>query len=502
MHPGTLLSTLLPRLYFPDAGMSTVTRPAFEPDVPWLLCLYVGPFVIGMALLAFSSRLRRAETYLGLGLLGSFTILSLGRHVAGVGSLLELQAFQSAFRVPQKFFFGSFIVLVLLGTSGFARFVAMRVRPRIAIAVLGLVTIVPPIWLALASRTTEGLGGLLTGTVGIAAGYLLLSGLHLFSKHRRGWVVASLVALVALDLWLVNQRVNPTLPSPTDENIAPTVQFLSNQEPLFRVQTGAQIIGDEETHGIPNALPPAERAALYREGIAPNINMDAGIPTFYGFEPMKAYKTAFFLNRLEKAPDLETRERLMGLVNIRYVLSMAPLDSPSFVDVAVDGRWRIYETTSWLPRAFARGRIRHIDNRQFPQEMFGGALDPERVVLVPDDHTENRVLSELDSPGEVEIVSYRSSEVRLTARMEEPGLVVLLDVDYPGWEASVDGSATRILPAFGLFRGVEVGSGTHDVVFRYRERRFRAGLLMSLFGVLMCGVTLLLPWGPGDPSRR
>ena len=51
---------------------------------------------------------------------------------------------------------------------------------------------------------------------------------------------------------------------------------------------------------------------------------------------------------------------------------------------------------------------------------------------------------------------------------ESPGILVLHDIYYPGWEATVDGVRRPILRANLLFRGVEITKGHHVVRFDFR----------------------------------
>ena len=66
------------------------------------------------------------------------------------------------------------------------------------------------------------------------------------------------------------------------------------------------------------------------------------------------------------------------------------------------------------------------------------------------------------------------------------------DRDYPGWEATVDGSPQPIVTANYLFRAVRLPAGPHRVEFVYRPRSVRLGLIATGLGwVFVLGVGLV-----------
>jgi uncharacterized membrane protein YfhO len=56
----------------------------------------------------------------------------------------------------------------------------------------------------------------------------------------------------------------------------------------------------------------------------------------------------------------------------------------------------------------------------------------------------------------------------LEVNTDRKSVVVLHDIYYPGWEATVDGKPEPILRTNVLFRGVEVPAGHHVVEFNFR----------------------------------
>lgn len=67
----------------------------------------------------------------------------------------------------------------------------------------------------------------------------------------------------------------------------------------------------------------------------------------------------------------------------------------------------------------------------------------------------------------VEIVAYDDLDITLRASLGEEALVVLSDLVYPGWRATVDGQPAEILTVDGLVRGLRVPAGNHEIVYRY-----------------------------------
>jgi uncharacterized membrane protein YfhO len=83
----------------------------------------------------------------------------------------------------------------------------------------------------------------------------------------------------------------------------------------------------------------------------------------------------------------------------------------------------------------------------------------------------------------VTIAGYSNNSVRLEVTADRDGLLVLHDLYYPGWEATVDGVRVPVVKANILFRGVEVPAGAHVVEFRFRP--FSARNLMAAASGLM-----------------
>jgi uncharacterized membrane protein YfhO len=95
--------------------------------------------------------------------------------------------------------------------------------------------------------------------------------------------------------------------------------------------------------------------------------------------------------------------------------------------------------------------------------------------------------------GAVRIVDYGATRLRLSVEMNGPGLVVLTDTFYPGWEARVDGQAAAIHRVDGLFRGVFVEGGRHEITMRFRPSSQSWGLALSAAGLAAVVALIVVP---------
>jgi hypothetical protein len=130
--------------------------------------------------------------------------------------------------------------------------------------------------------------------------------------------------------------------------------------------------------------------------------------------------------------------------------------------------------------------------------------DPHRIGWMrPDDLTVvRRYLSgQPPTPSETVNVTYPSpQETILDVSLDSPGLVILADVEFPGWELKVDGESAPIYRVNGMMRGAAVSAGPHRLVYTYAPQSFLIGRLVSiagLVGLFILGLACRL-W-PVDP---
>ena len=149
----------------------------------------------------------------------------------------------------------------------------------------------------------------------------------------------------------------------------------------------------------------------------------------------------------------------------------------------------IWENSAVAPRVFVSSLVRVVDSRTAALAAFG-PITRNRCLDRPDQDAIS-VEEQINVPGgaaldtrpprsKADIVEETANEVKIDAVLDRPGVVVLADVYYPGWQAIADDRAVGIVRVNGLFRGVVLPPGTHHVVFRYRPRSFTLGLQLAV----------------------
>lgn len=154
--------------------------------------------------------------------------------------------------------------------------------------------------------------------------------------------------------------------------------------------------------------------------------------------------------------------------------------------------YELVENRDALPRAFWIDRFSVVSAERARKAVARGSVDFRQRVLL------DREPGFPEPPGDAtmlrpaRIVRYAPERVEIEVEAPGPGVLVLTDTHYPGWQALVDGREAEILRANGLHRAVALEPGRHLVVFRYRPRSLRLGAALSaLCLAVVAGIPLV-----------
>lgn len=183
------------------------------------------------------------------------------------------------------------------------------------------------------------------------------------------------------------------------------------------------------------------------------------------------------------------------VLNVRYGMALDPVTKEP----------RVLPHNEEVPRAFFVARHEVIeDDAATIERMRSPAWDPlETVILAEPPPSEfGSGAAGTDATGAragdthsgvVEITSYEPMRIVLRADAPTDGFLVLSELDYPGWRATVDGEAVPILRADYLLRAIPLRAGVHEEIeFQYAPASFTLGWIVTLLSGAAVAVGLIV----------
>jgi hypothetical protein len=115
-----------------------------------------------------------------------------------------------------------------------------------------------------------------------------------------------------------------------------------------------------------------------------------------------------------------------------------------------------------------------------PGRAYGVPAGPNALSLAENAESPSRVAAAQE-------LHIAANTIEFKVESDQPGLAVLTDLKYPGWNVYVDGQPA--VPASDtVLRAVRVDAGRHKIRWVYRPRSLAYGILMSLAGVTAAGL--------------
>jgi len=277
---------------------------------------------------------------------------------------------------------------------------------------------------------------------------------YILRGHRTRAARFAVVALILFDLygfqWTFTSRIaaqregNNHLQAALD--CRSVASFLKSQNGLFRVRVEA----DWE----------------------PNIGDLFALQTAGGMSATVLADYDRFLNSVWRVDDL---------LNIRYLVKLKPMKDER--PVYTDGKWLVYENPDYCPRAWVVHEV--VTEPSLDGLMLRVSLsEPLRTAVLSRPLEAALEPAKCDLPDEARVERFEPHRIEIAVRAQGRGLLVLSEVYYPGWEATVNGAPAQIHKVNGLLRGVVVPAGNSRVTFRYRPRSVFAGAILGFLALV------------------
>jgi hypothetical protein len=478
-------------LPFDEAGSGFTPYDLLQPILPALggnvPALYFGVLPLGLAILALITvRRDPAEPPAGRRLIAFLgwaaavaVLISFGKHIAAYSILYLLAPGWKLFRGQERTVVWAVLAVALLAGYGMAwlsrRWVALRAESA---EESGLPA--PPIP---SRRWTQSPEGVLALAYAVGAAGALLLALVFFMGYQSGhdnlWGFTSAAMTMAMFLLLAFLAVRSRQPVLL---LAVMVLDLFTYHPRLHATPADQISLTPFDSLLAVPLSDDSIFRIVNEDVLPeNSGLLYNLEDVNGASPMQ-------LGSYERWRRALPAERAWRLLNVKYVVSWREyLEAPAerlSEDSGRDGKpVYLYRLQEAGPRAWLAGEaIAEPDPEWTLQRLGSSDFDPSRQVLlsaVPAGFEES-----VQCNGEVAYLQRTPERMTLEVSTAQPCILVLSELDYPGWRASLDGNPEPILNADGLLRAVAVAPGRHEVVLAYRPSSLLWGALISLITLL------------------
>lgn len=287
--------------------------------------------------------------------------------------------------------------------------------------------------------------------------------LVLFIISRKKRLLYILVLIYAFDIFSSAGNFNPIEASPGK----PSVYFGSNVL-VEKIKT------DQSIFRVENLLPR-------------NANMIYKIETTSGYHTIetKAYQQLFNLY------NLNNRE-VLNLMNIKYFISDRDLSQLANFRPAAFNLWENQEV---LPRIYYVPNYRVLSSSGEMVDTLIGNFNPTKEVLFLKADFVKPVLKDKEKlpeeKGQIQVTNYSANLLEALVKTDSFGYLVISQLQYPGWQAKIDGKKQKLLPANLVFYALPLEAGQHKISIYYDSKPLKYGLGIMLATVFLIILTFM-----------
>jgi hypothetical protein len=255
-----------------------------------------------------------------------------------------------------------------------------------------------------------------------------------------------------------------------------------------------------------------------------NANIVYEIPSADGYEVglaprHRAFSLDYTENRLDgifllPSQILKFNDRRLDMLNVKYLI--AGSSSPEFDALTSakrfpvpfnDGSVAVFENPSVMKRAVivpAEGVQVLAGLEQQMDALRNPAFDPQSSVIVSALPPPLASLAPGTAPASpsgnsADVTESGINDVSLRTSSSAPGVLVLSQTYYPGWKATVDGSAVEVFPADVTLTGIALPAGSHDVRLVFDPLSFKLGTALSLAAAIIAVACVRIRFTSSSP---
>lgn len=412
-----------------------------------------------------------------------------------------------SFRYPEKFLFLSAFALVFLTGYGIDHLPQVLQKRKILFKWL-----LPALGLAIISISLKSPGR------GIITPILILTILSICAKRlydkksdpiRFQWI---LVILIFLDLGYRNFPLIPTISRSYYEAAPQLLDHTASKDWPYRVYSGD--LSAKTLHTKKRF--PSERthhliSLTLKEQLYPNLSGIYGVESVDGKTGIRLKGPEKWVDNFIHAP-ADMRTRILERSNVRkWVTNQNQVEvefpkernSKAVKELSlgfpINGSYdpmlkyiklKTVETFSNpLPRSYIVPQTQIAKPEEVLETYYDPEFDPRKTALVE----ETVSLDGCSGYGKIHTLVYRPNKLTIQAHADGDCFLVLMDNDFPGWSAYVNGEEAKIFRANFFYRGLLLESGENKIEFEFVPVGYYSGAAISILTVFLMIWRLFFP---------
>ena len=301
-----------------------------------------------------------------------------------------------------------------------------------------------------------------------------------------------LAILICFDLYVYIDGFTNTIPLELVTNEPTTAQLIKNNSNselcrIYSVIDEKAILFDDRLLPL---LPTNYHSIWDISGMG--VYSPLGFHDYYRLtENIGGVNLAFGLRPIS-AVAVEENRNLLNYLNVCFILSREELVGFDLIE-KIDDVY-IYRNQTVLPRLFAVDEVMVLsENADVITAVLDNANTLKTIAIV-----ENPIPTSFTSGAaqstNIMIKDYQDTIVKLEVVSEGTILVQFTDTNYSEWQATLNNQPVEILTVNGLFRGIIVPQGKHQITFSYVPRTFYIGLFLAGIALLVFLIWLGICW--------
>lgn len=483
--PADALSFLVP---WSSSGRMFLRGDPPQPfsNAGWEHAGYLGVLTLVLAMAALGRR-RAGPVVAALALLATGLVLMLGGYTPLYRVLYAVLPGLSLFRLPSRALVLLTFALCVLAGYGLQALIERR-EPRgwrwaalgaVAVAAAGWAGLVTTDFQMLMGNTFDAAPGVIRGRlvrltldhptaflplVCVALSAALLVVLPPLGGRARG---ASVVAVVAADLMLAR----PSLPLADPGRARQDVLALQ---------------------ALPQAAGPLTRVDLAPGHVDALVALGARVENVNGYWPLALARFYRYVHAVRGEPVPGQSRHQVHDASYRAGTAFAPrLLGAAFASVpsgAGDG-FSLVRSRAPLPRAWMVDRAEVIaDEEAQLAHVLQADFDPARTVVLEARPTLS-LLGSGEPAGRALARRVDDQALEIDTESDRPAYLVLSEIHYPGWRATMDGAPAPLERADYLLTAVALPAGRHRVRYSYEPRSVQVGAAITGLALLALGAS-------------